>query len=591
MCVCVCGCVLNGMWHRLSNKIYSLQSQLLELALLQAFGIPREPDTPRRSLSATHRSTSIPANQPTRLDAAAIPAGTVKKHSTFFSKLGLESRGRNVLDGLMGRKKSVRPRLEIPHSAFKDVAPGRMSLDTHRLLAESGSTSQDTNTPTPHAHSRSHSISQAPSIVLSRTESTLNPSTALHGIDRHLATLKRLEDMLHSTTPGLVFPLPRILLRVRDEDKIRREKALEEIKAERAESAGESSMSIDGLPMDLAEDERKLEQAIKGRAAGYRLGGDVRVGLGALASAIEGCEGWCRLQRLDVLTWDAVPDVIPEDGELEKGHGLGGPREKDELAEDARATVTTAEAPKVGSEESKAKTLPETSTARSPPAPTFTACTKPTVSIHRYHDRASDLSIADFMSEMTDELGGSPSLRRTPPQSFALDIPRRGSSPTKARPDIALGSSPRSGRSSPTKRDYQNPPRRLSASTSTVSVEAAVGASISTSVSTSQVDLEASTWENVCVRKGCDAAAREHVRVWVQGSRRVVASFGPGVEGVDGLAVMVERAGGDGHKVEGPLKGIAGSVLHILFSATPVETDVRSDMSFHKFLELWVSQS
>jgi 1-phosphatidylinositol-3-phosphate 5-kinase len=348
--------------------------------------------------------------------------------------------------------------------------------------------------------------------------------------------------MIHSATPNLAFPLPRILLRVRDEDQIRREKALEEIKAERADSAGGVSTSIDGLPRDLAEDERKLEEAIKGRAAGYRLGGDVRVGLGALASAIDGWEGWCRLQRLDVLSWDAVPDAldVPVQGDAE---GLGKVHESEEGVEGAAVDGKEALGDIGDNALSTDKALPATP-LKTTDVPTYTACTRPTSSIHRYHDRSSDMSMADFMSEMTEELGGTASMRKQSP--LHINISRRGSSPTKGRPTADLASSPSSGRTSPTKRE--NPLRRLSASTASVDASA--------SLNTSQTDLEASTWENVCVRKGCDVAAREHVKVWVQGSRRVVATFAAGKEGLHGLEVGVSRVGSEG-PVEGGLSGAA----------------------------------
>ena len=527
---------------KLKVQIYALQCQLLELALMGAFRVPREPDAPQKTLrrANSHRDT---ATTSPKIDAA-IPIGTGKKHSNFFSKLGLESRGRNVLDGLMGRKKSIRPRLDISQNTTGD-APGRHSLDAHRKLSRAssaGSPAPDPGMPTIPAYQTRPNPqlhSQTPTTALSRTDSPSHPSATLHGIDRHLATLKRLENMLHSTTPGLTFPLPRILLRVRDEDKIRREKALEEVKAEKGMSG------IEGLPRDLAEDAKKLEEAIRGRAAGYRLGGDVRVGLGALASVIEGWEGWCRLQRLDVLTWDAVVDAMPDREELvdkgvdqidEKGGSLLGTQPDPTPTAEQQHPNISLELQSEGAAKEKALPKPPSSTSNRT-APTYTACTRPTQAIHRYHDPSSDFSIAEYLSELTEELGGT-SPRRTPPSTS----PRRGSSPTKHQPNFASGSPSVSGRASPTKKA---PSRRMSSST--MSMEG----------SSMNADLEASTWENVCARKGCDASAKEHVRIWVQGSRRVTATFGPGEEGCEGLKVGVSHKDMPEKRVEGALKGIA----------------------------------
>jgi 1-phosphatidylinositol-3-phosphate 5-kinase len=111
--------------------------------------------------------------------------------------------------------------------------------------------------------------------------------------DRHLQILSTLEKLIPSTTPGLTIPLPPLLLRIREEDRVRREKATQDA------SEGGGGSFIDGLPrlpgLSLG------AGTPQGRVMAYRLGGDIRAGLGALLGGLDTLEGWIKLQSLETL--------------------------------------------------------------------------------------------------------------------------------------------------------------------------------------------------------------------------------------------------------------------------------------------------
>ncbi|ORX36029.1 hypothetical protein BD324DRAFT_520177 [Kockovaella imperatae] len=194
--------------------LFTIHAMFLELELLDAFHVPRET-----------RAPMVPPK--------SVPRPK-EKAKGFFNRLGRDTKG--IFGGLLPR-------------ARKDAA-----LDYGPTIAQAG-------------------LSGPPSPIINSAPSTppLSQTT-----DRSLKTLGKLESMLHSTTPGLVFPMPSLLLRVREEDRVRREKAKQEME----------EGVVDGLP---------------GRAIGYRMGGDVRAGLGALASGLDTFDGWIRLQRLETL--------------------------------------------------------------------------------------------------------------------------------------------------------------------------------------------------------------------------------------------------------------------------------------------------
>jgi 1-phosphatidylinositol-3-phosphate 5-kinase len=185
--------------------------------------------------------------------------------------------------------------------------------------------------------------------------------------EKHLAMLGRLENLLPSTTPGLKVPMPPLLLRVREEELVRREMAKEEMKEE-------CTSTIDGLPVLRGPGEgtvRGTDSPSRGRALAYRLGGDVRSGLGALAPGPDTFAGWTRLQKLDVLYCVGVDDRPEPTKDLERdtSDGDGG--------------------------ETKLGTASEKSTF----------CQRPEQESHTFYDPSSDISLEDFFEGLSAEAG------------------------------------------------------------------------------------------------------------------------------------------------------------------------------------------
>ncbi|KAK8866021.1 hypothetical protein IAR55_001172 [Kwoniella newhampshirensis] len=220
--------------------LYTIQTMTIELDLLDAFRVTREPDDPPLPPKPTFDMTlTSNLSSETRQSSDLRHENSLKdreKSKGFFQRLGMESKV--VWDGLLGKRRS--------------------------------STSQD----------RQASANAA------LTQSAVLPLPA---------------SLALSTTPGLVFPMPPLLLRVKEEDRVRREKAQQEI-------SEEPLSAHDGLPTSVTSGlltphrgPGLTSHSIRGRALGYRLGGDVRAGLGALTSGIDTFDGWIGLQRLDTL--------------------------------------------------------------------------------------------------------------------------------------------------------------------------------------------------------------------------------------------------------------------------------------------------
>jgi len=271
----------------------------LELALLDAFRIPREPDAPPPTPAKPQipsRSTGTVNSSSDRRSSVAAGDGLRKKKEGsggLFHRLGREGKG--VWDGLIGKRRDSGGRRE-------SVIGSSSSHNTFLSSSSSGATT----TSSSYLESASEPSSPLSSNVEldqpaarsgapGHTIQSFNGQTPLPNIqlpiERHLQILTKLEGNLHSTTPNLRFDIPPILQRVKAENELRNKKAEEEITS--------VTPSIEGLPASSRSTRPDAEK--KGRAMGYRLGGDVRAGLGVLVGGIEGFEGWMRLQKLETL--------------------------------------------------------------------------------------------------------------------------------------------------------------------------------------------------------------------------------------------------------------------------------------------------
>ena len=246
---------------------------MLELELLDAFRIPRE-DDPKpispKPLPPARQNSSPHENRPSSPALRRTVTNRERGERTkgFFQRLGKDTRG--MLDNLMGKPKP----LDIG-STISQEEPA--TLSTMNVSSEK---------PLP---VRGSSEAHTPSIP--------------HAADRHLRTLAKLEALLPSPSPKVRPPMPPLLLRVREEEKMRSTKASEEA----AEESSIPSGLIDGLTrlnsMSLApRDTHRV------RARAYRMGGDVKAGLCALMSGIDEFDGWSRLQRLELLSCTEVTE-------------------------------------------------------------------------------------------------------------------------------------------------------------------------------------------------------------------------------------------------------------------------------------------
>jgi 1-phosphatidylinositol-3-phosphate 5-kinase len=154
--------------------------------------------------------------------------------------------------------------------------------------------------------------------------------------------------------------MPPILLRVREEDRLRREKARKEVKEE----------GVDGLPKSgVQRPGSSGGEVLRGRALAHRLGGDVRSGLGALAPGLDTFSGWVRLQRLEVLRCVGVEDAAPQN------------------------------------ESESSEQDPEKQLGMVVESVTTTVCHRPRQKVHTFYDHSTDLSVGEFVAALESELG------------------------------------------------------------------------------------------------------------------------------------------------------------------------------------------
>lgn len=325
----------------------------LELDLLDSFRIPREPDPlpvppkSRPSFDLPHALTEDTGFAPRR--ASARDRERRERTRSFFHRLGKDTRG--LFDGLLGRRHLPEEHLPPP------IPPRSETLDVISIERPS----------TPMSISYQSIISDKSGLGVAGAQT---PPVQLP-TEKHLAMLSRLEELLPSTTPGLKIPMPPLLLRVREEELVRREMAKEEMKEE-----GTSTSAIDGLPVLRGSGPgegtvRGTDSPSRGRALAYRLGGDVRSGLGALAPAPDTFAGWTRLQKLDVLYCVGVDDR-PEPTKALEGSTSDG-----------------------NGDETKPGTALEKSTF----------CQRPEQESHTFYDPSSDFSLEDFFERLSAEAG------------------------------------------------------------------------------------------------------------------------------------------------------------------------------------------
>ncbi|OCF73919.1 hypothetical protein I204_05767 [Kwoniella mangroviensis CBS 8886] len=283
--------------------MYTIQSMMVELELLDAFRIPRELDEPPLPPKPSLGIASVP-HSPTRPRGSGDlhRKGSLQerggKSKGFFHRLGKDTK--HVWDGLMGKRRSSESHEPLHLLAPNSDPPPELPITP---LSGSISISQESAIP----NSANTSTAGLPAIT-----------TMQHPTERYLIVLSKLEQQIHSTTPGMTLPMPPLLLRVREENRLRREKAKEEAKEEGSQVVDELPPSSPSIfsPSKLLNNNSKPVDPLRGRAMNYRLGGDVRAGLGALSSDIDGLEGWIRLQRLEVLRSIGL-DLTMENGETE----------------------------------------------------------------------------------------------------------------------------------------------------------------------------------------------------------------------------------------------------------------------------------
>ncbi|WRT64251.1 uncharacterized protein IL334_001182 [Kwoniella shivajii] len=282
--------------------IYTIQSMNIELELLDAFRIPREPDEPPLPFNIMHKTMHHPPALTGTRDSTDIHRNHSLKERKgenpkgFFRRLGKDTK--HVWEGLLGKRRTSNSH-EIPLPTSADDKIGLPSTPVTGMFLES------------------HKVQISPSSVNLPKAGLPEKSHIPHPTERHIAILSKLESQSHSTTPGLIIPMPPLLLRVKEEDRVRQERARQEIHEE-------ATYVVDGLPgksptlsrSSTLMNDSKPTDPLRGRALGYRLGGDVRAGLGALSSGIDTFEAWNKLQRLDTLFATGL-EVILENGERE----------------------------------------------------------------------------------------------------------------------------------------------------------------------------------------------------------------------------------------------------------------------------------
>ena len=243
----------------------------LELELLDAFRIAREadpsaaPTLPPKDFKSRSYDAQEASSSSMRRNRSIKERG--EKAKGFLSRLGKDTKG--LFEGLVARNR--RDTIGSPRPSTEPAAAGP-SLPM------------------------SASVTLPPPSSSTMPRSDLDNAPVSHTTDRYLQQLQRLENLIPSTTPGLRLPMPPLLLRVKEEDRVRREKAAQEIEEGTNDHQADSGFLQPGSGASTP-----VRDPLRGRALGYRMGGDVRAGLGALASGMDTFEGWGRLQQLEVL--------------------------------------------------------------------------------------------------------------------------------------------------------------------------------------------------------------------------------------------------------------------------------------------------
>ncbi|WVR05981.1 hypothetical protein IAU60_003009 [Kwoniella sp. DSM 27419] len=263
--------------------ISTIQSMTIELELLDAFRVDREPDDPPVPPKESLTPSTASPNTMTPLSLRRKGSGSAKDDRSrgFFHRLGKDTK--TVWNGLLRRRRG-----SDTHEAEHSVSPPV----TLPMQVKRG-TSQGLNEDQTNVDQLSGLTAQTPS----------GQTT-----DRHLHLLARLESQIQSTTPGLVIPMPPLLLRMRREDQTRRERANDEMRAEPPPGVEGMPKTIASLLLSPTVSEGVVtSDPLYGRALAYRLGGDTRAGLMALLNGIDTFEGWSKLQRLETLYYVGLP--------------------------------------------------------------------------------------------------------------------------------------------------------------------------------------------------------------------------------------------------------------------------------------------
>ncbi|WWC58469.1 uncharacterized protein I303_101012 [Kwoniella dejecticola CBS 10117] len=287
----------------LQYLLYTLQSMFLELDLQDAVGVPRESDslpTPEKpDMGATAGLPNDTQRVSVELHADYLHRGKGGRDKGFFHRFRQDTK--QMWEGLVGKRRASASHEEICRPTgidpeMKDLPVTPLARLPHSISASS----------TPPA-----------------TDPTLAAGlpmgdTASHPIERNLSILTNLEGQLHSATPGLSIPMPPLLLRLREEHRVRHEKAKQQ--AEEKPDFHENGLpATSPRPVTLSSfrlSGDKLNDPLRGRALSHRLGGDVRAGLTALMSNLDRFEGWIKLQRLELLYSEGLED-FPETGSNE----------------------------------------------------------------------------------------------------------------------------------------------------------------------------------------------------------------------------------------------------------------------------------
>ncbi|WVN89047.1 uncharacterized protein L203_104263 [Cryptococcus depauperatus CBS 7841] len=268
--------------------IYTITTMTLELDLLDAFQIPREPYVPPLLSKSPYPNATFRQSMDLLTRDKSLSLNEKKEKMSFLARLGKDTKG--VFEGLLGRNRSLRRKdhsRNRPSSVAVHISPPLAILENPSI------------SPQPISAALSeHNTTNQPYFSLFNPDSVPSPN------NHHLVTLETLQKLIHSTTPGMVFPMPAILLRVK-EDRIRREKAELEMR-DPSEVTIDVSSGI-GTKTKLELGTTIKDDPLRGRALAYRPGGQLRSGLNSLANGLDTFDGWIRLQRLFALYCVLLP--------------------------------------------------------------------------------------------------------------------------------------------------------------------------------------------------------------------------------------------------------------------------------------------